>query len=321
MKMPGGMVIWLVLGLVGLWLLSGIYIVNPDEEGVVLRFGKYDRTEGPGPHYALPAPIESVYKPQVTQVLRCEVGFRSTGQATTFRQGELRSVPKEASMLTGDENIVNVQFSVQYKINDAVKYLFNITDPTNLVRNAAEAAMREVIGNSLIDSAITDGKLKIQSDATVLLQQVLDRYEAGIQVLAVQMQDVHPPQEVSDAFKDVASAREDKSRIINEAEAYRNALLPQARGEAAAILNKAEAYRVARLQQAEGESRRFDALRQEYEKAPDVTRQRLYYETMEEILAASKDKTLLDSGVSGKVLPHMPLPGTPAFGVLPSEKK
>lgn len=321
MKMPGGMVIWLVLGLVGLWLLSGIYIVNPDEEGVVLRFGKYDRTEGPGPHYALPAPIETAYKPQVTQVLRCEVGFRSTGQATTFRQGELRSVPKEASMLTGDENIVNVQFSVQYKISDAVKYLFNISDPTNLVRNAAEAAMREVIGNSLIDSAITDGKLKIQSDATVLLQEVLDRYEAGIQVLAVQMQDVHPPQEVSDAFKDVASAREDKSRIINEAEAYRNALLPQARGEAAAILNKAEAYRVARLQQAEGESRRFDALRQEYEKAPDVTRQRLYYEAMEEILAASKDKTLLDSGVSGKVLPHMPLPGTPAFGVLPSEKK
>ena len=299
MKMPGGMVVWLVLGLVGLWLLSGIYIVNPDEEGVVLRFGKYERTEGPGPHYALPAPIESVYKPQVTQVLRCEVGFRSTGQATTFRQGELRSVPKEASMLTGDENIVNVQFSVQYKISDAVKYLFNISDPTNLVRNAAEAAMREVIGNSLIDSAITDGKLKIQSDATVLLQQVLDRYEAGIQVLAVQMQDVHPPQEVSDAFKDVASAREDKSRI----------------------LNRAEAYRVARLQQAEGESRRFDALRQEYEKAPDVTRQRLYYETMEEILAASKDKTLLDSGVSGKVLPHMPLPGTPAPGVLPSEKK
>ena len=142
-----------------------------------------------------------------------------------------------------------------------------------------------------------------------------------MRVIAVQLQDVHPPKEVSDAFKDVASAREDKSRIINEAEAYRNALLPQARGEAAAILNRAEAYRVARLQQAEGESRRFDALRQEYEKAPDVTRQRLYYETMEEILDASKDKTLLDSGVSGKVLPHMPLPGTPAPGVLPSEKK
>ena len=322
MKMPGGMVVWLVLGLVGLWLLSGIYIVNPDEEGVVLRFGKYERTEGPGPITRCPLPSRAP-KPQVTQVLRCEVGFRSTGQATTFRQGELRSVPKEASMLTGDENIVNVQFSVQYKISDAVRYLFNISDltPTNLVRNAAEAAMREVIGNSLIDSAITDGKLKIQSDATVLLQQVLDRYEAGIQVLAVQMQDVHPPQEVSDAFKDVASAREDKSRIINEAEAYRNALLPQARGEAAAILNRAEAYRWRACSRPKASPAASTPCGREYEKAPDVTRQRLYYETMEEILAASKDKTLLDSGVSGKVLPHMPLPGTPAPGVLPSEKK
>ena len=317
----GGKVKWILVALVAVWLLSGIYIVNPDEEGVVLRFGKYDRTVGAGPHYALPFPIETVYKPKVTQVQRVEVGFRSVGQGRTFQQGANRSLPEESGMLTGDENIVNVQFSVQYQIKNPVEYLFNVTDQAAVVKNAAEAAMREVIGNSLIDSAITDGKLKIQSDATVLLQQVLDRYEAGIQVLAVQMQDVHPPQEVSDAFKDVASAREDKSRIINEAEAYRNALLPQARGEAAAILNKAEAYRVARLQQAEGESRRFDALRQEYEKAPDVTRQRLYYETMEEILAASKDKTLLDSGVSGKVLPHMPLPGTPAFGVLPSEKK
>ena len=317
----GGKVKWILVALVAVWLLSGIYIVNPDEEGVVLRFGKYDRTVGAGPHYALPFPIETVYKPKVTQVQRVEVGFRSVGQGRTFQQGANRSLPEESGMLTGDENIVNVQFSVQYQIKNPVEYLFNVTDQAAVVKNAAEAAMREVIGNSLIDSAITDGKLKIQSDATVLLQEVLDRYEAGIQVLAVQMQDVHPPQEVSDAFKDVASAREDKSRIINEAEAYRNALLPQARGEAAAILNKAEAYRVARLQQAEGESRRFDALRQEYEKAPDVTRQRLYYETMEEILAASKDKTLLDSGVSGKVLPHMPLPGTPAFGVLPSEKK
>ena len=317
----GGKVKWILVALVAVWLLSGIYIVNPDEEGVVLRFGKYDRTVGAGPHYALPFPIETVYKPKVTQVQRVEVGFRSVGQGRTFQQGANRSLPEESGMLTGDENIVNVQFSVQYQIKNPVEYLFNVTDQAAVVKNAAEAAMREVIGNSLIDSAITDGKLKIQSDATVLLQEVLDRYEAGIQVLAVQMQDVHPPQEVSDAFKDVASAREDKSRIINEAEAYRNALLPQARGEAAAILNKAEAYRVARLRQAEGESRRFDALRQEYEKAPDVTRQRLYYETMEEILAAARDKTLLDSGVSGKVLPHMPLPGTPAFGVLPSEKK
>ena len=275
MKMPGGMVVWLVLGLVGLWLLSGIYIVNPDEEGVVLR---------------------------------CEVGFRSTGQATTFRQGELRSVPKEASMLTGDENIVNVQFSVQYKISDAVKYLFNISDPTNLVRNAAEAAMREVIGNSLIDSAITDGKLKIQSDATVLLQQVLDRYEAGIQVLAVQMQDVHPPQEVSDAFKDVASAREDKSRIINEAEAYRNELIPKARGLAAEVENQAQAYKETRIRNAEGEANRFLALLKEYEQAKDVTKQRMYLETMEEILSRpGMEKLVLPKDAADRVLPLLPL--------------
>lgn len=292
-----------------IWLLSGIYIVNPDEQGVVLRFGKYDRTVEPGPHYALPEPIEKVYKPRVTQVLRSEVGFRSVGQSATFQQGQVRTVAEEASMLTGDENIVNVQFSVQYKINDPIQYLFNVSDPTALVRNAAEAAMREVIGNSEIDSAITDGKLKIQSDATQLLQQILDRYGAGIKIIAVQLQDVHPPKEVIDAFKDVASAREDKSRIINQAEAYRNELLPKARGQAAALRNDAQAYSATRVRNAEGEAARFDALRKEYDKAPKVTRQRLYYEAMEDILANSPEKVLLDGNAAEKALPLLPLPG------------
>ena len=212
-------------------------------------------------------------------------------------------------MLTGDENIVNVQFSVQYKINDPVQYLFNVSAPTALVRNAAEAAMREVIGNSQIDSAITDGKLQIQSEATQLLQTILDRYGAGIRVLAVQLQDVHPPREVIDAFKDVASAREDKSRIINEAEAYRNELLPKARGQAAALRNEAQAYTATRVRAAEGEAARFDALRVEYEKAPKVTEQRLYYEAVEEILAASKDKVVLDGAAAGRALPYLNLPG------------
>ncbi len=267
-KVPNGRLILLVaLAVVALWLLSGIYIVNPDEQGVVLRFGRYDRTVDPGPHYALPAPLETVYKPQVTQVLRSEVGFRSVGQSATFQQGQVRTIAEEASMLTGDENIVNVQFSVQYKISDPVQYLFNVSAPAALVRNAAEAAMREVIGNSEIDSAITDGKLKIQSEATQLLQHILDRYGAGIQVIAVQLQDVHPPKEVIDAFKDVASAREDKSRIINQAEAYRNELLPRARGQAAAMKNQAEAYSATRVRNAEGDAARFDALRVEYDKA------------------------------------------------------
>ncbi len=308
-RFPGGKALGLVAGAgLLLWLLSGIYIVNPDEQGVVLRFGEYNRTEGPGPHYAWPIPIESVYKPQVTQVLRSEVGFRSVGQSATFQQGQVRTIPEEASMLTGDENIVNVQFSVQYKISDAVAYLFNVSAPTALVRNAAEAAMREVIGNSQIDSAITDGKLKIQSEATQLLQAVLNRYGAGIQVLAVQLQDVHPPHEVIDAFKDVASAREDKSRIINEAEAYRNELLPRARGQAAAMRNEAEAYSTTRVRNAEGEAARFDALRVEYEKAPKVTEQRLYYEAIEDILSRSAEKVLMDNPTAGRALPYLNLP-------------
>jgi membrane protease subunit HflK len=315
-RMPGRAFFFVIPAIVLLWLLSGIYIINPDEQGVVLRFGQYNRTEGPGPHYAWPVPVEAVYKPQVTQVLRSEVGFRSVGQAATFQQGQVRTVPEEASMLTGDENIVNVQFSVQYKIDDPVAYLFNVSAPTALVRNAAEAAMREVIGNSQIDAAITDGKLKIQSEATQLLQTILNRYGSGIQVLAAQLQDVHPPQEVIDAFKDVASAREDKSRIINEAEAYRNELLPRARGQAAAARNEAQAYTTTRIQNAEGEADRFDALRVEYEKAADVTKKRLYYEAMEEVLSLSQEKVLMDSAVAKQALPLLPLPGvnTPSAG-------
>lgn len=313
LRVPNGRAVFLVLlAVLVLWLLSGIYIINPDEQGIVLRFGQYNRTEGPGPHYALPVPFETVYKPQVTQVLRSEVGFRSVGQSTTFQQGQLRTIPEEASTLTGDENIVNVQFSVQYKISDPVQYLFNVSAPTALVRNAAEAAMREVIGNSQIDSAITDGKLKIQSEATQLLQNILDRYGAGIQVLAVQLQDVHPPQEVIDAFKDVASAREDKSRIINEAEAYRNELLPKARGQAAAIRNEAAAYSATRMRNAEGDASRFEALRLEHAKAPKVTEQRLYYETIEDILGKAGEKVLMDGAAAARIMPYLPLSGLTA---------
>jgi membrane protease subunit HflK len=307
-RLPNSAFLLAIPAVVLLWLLSGIYIINPDEQGVVLRFGRYNRTEGPGPHYAWPVPIESVYKPPVTRVMRSEAGFRSVGQSRTFQQGQVRSVPDEASMLTGDENIVNVQFSVQYKISDPVAYLFNVDEPEALVRNAAEATMREVIGNSQIDAAITDGKLKIQSDATQLLQTVLNRYTAGIQVLAVQLQDVHPPQEVIDAFKDVASAREDKSRIINEAEAYRNELLPKARGQAAAARNEAQAYSATRVQQAEGDASRFNALRVEYERAPEVTQKRLYYETVEEVLSLSQEKVLMEGNAVGRALPVLPLP-------------
>lgn len=291
-----------------LWLLSGVYIINPDEEGVVLRFGQYDRTVGPGPHYHMPFPVERVYKPKVTQVQRVEIGFRSLAQGNTFQQGQMRTFPEEAAMLTGDENIVNVQFSVQYQIKDPVEYLFNVTDQAAVVRNAAEAAMREVIGNSLIDAALTDGKLRIQNDTTILLQEILDRYKVGVRVLAVQMQDVHPPKDVIDAFKDVASAREDKSRIVNEAEAYRNELLPRTRGAAAEIVYQAEGYRETRTRQADGEAQRFLAVLKEYNQAKDVTRKRLYFETMQEVLARNGvERIILPKDMAGRVLPYLPL--------------
>jgi membrane protease subunit HflK len=304
---PGGKALWwLAAGVVVLWMLSGIYIVEPDEEGVVLRFGEYNRSVPPGPHYRMPFPIESVDTPKVTQVQRVEVGFRSLAKSTG--QAQVRAVPEEAYTLTGDENIVNVQFSVQYKIRDAVEYLFRVTNQAAVVQSAAEAAMREVIGTSEIDSALTDGKLKIQEDATRLLQTILDRYEVGVQIIAVQLQDVHPPQDVIEAFKDVASAREDKSRIINEAEAYRNEILPRARGQAAEMLNQAQAYRMTRIRGAEGEAGRFSAVLAEYLKARDVTKKRLYYETLEDILSSTDlEKIILPQGATDRTLPLLPL--------------
>lgn len=306
---PVGKLVALVLVL--LWAASGIYIVEPDELGVVLRFGRYDRTVESGPHYHLPFPVESVDTPKVTQVQRTEVGFRSLAQGASFQQGGGSIVPEEASMLTGDENIVNVQFSIQYQIKDPVQYLFNVTNPTAVMRSAGEAAMREVIGNSRIDAALTDGKQLIQNETLALLQDILDIYQVGVRVLAVQMQDVHPPKEVIDAFKDVASAREDKSRIINEAEAYQNEVIPRTRGLAAEVVNQAEAYRQARVREAEGLSNRFLAVMTEYNKAKEVTRKRLYLEAMEEVLSApGMEKIIIPGEAGARMLPYLPLDGS-----------
>ena len=301
-----GGVKYVLLAVVVLWLASGIYIVNPDEEGVVLRFGKYVYSTEPGPHYHLPYPIESVEKPKITQVQRVEVGFQSVG--SSGRQGQSRVLPEEASMLTGDENIVNIQFSVQFQIKNSVDYLFNVTNQPAVVKNAAEAVMREVIGNSLIDSALADGKLRIQTDTATLLQDLLDHYQVGVRILGVQLQDVHPPKEVSDAFKDVASAREDKSRLINEAEADRNEMLPKARGLAAEIVNQATAYKESRVLNAQGEAHRFTAILDEYNKAQEVTRQRLFMEAMEEIMSRpGLQKLILSAGGGSSALPLLPL--------------
>jgi len=304
-RLPGGPKIALVVVAL-LWLASGIYIVEPDEAGVVQRFGAYAYSTGPGPHYHLPFPIETAKTPKVSQVRRVEIGFRSTARDGLTTQS--RTVPEESLMLTGDENIVDVQFIVQYQVGNPVDYLFKVDHPDETVKSAAEAAMREVIGDAKIDLVLTAGKVKVQADTKTLLQAMLDRYVCGIDVVAVQLQDVHPPREVVDAFKDVASAREDKVRFVNEADAYVNDILPKARGRAAAILNEAAAYREQVIRRAKGGADRFSALRTEYEKAPAVTRERLFIENMEALLAnPDLEKLILSNEAARQAVPYLPL--------------
>lgn len=306
MNLPGWRIIVLVA--VVLWLGSGIYLVQPDEVGVVKRFGAYNRTTDPGPHYRLPYPFEAVLTPQVTKIQRLEVGYRGSSALTGGTGAQVRQVPEESLMLTGDENIVDVQFTVQFLIDNAQDYLFKVANQDKTVKDAAEAAMREVIGYNKIDAALTDDKLTIQNDTRELLQRILDSYTSGIRVVAVQLQDVHPPMQVIDAFKDVASAKEDKSRFINEAEAYENDLIPRTRGEAASILNQAQAYKESKILQASGDSDRFLFVLEEYRKAQDITKKRIYLETMEEIMSRPEvEKIIISTDSMQRVFPYLPL--------------
>jgi membrane protease subunit HflK len=278
-----------------LWLLTGIYIVGPDEVGVVQTFGKYTRQAQSGLNYHFPYPIETVQTPKVTEVKRIEIGFRSVGKNV------YKTIRKESLMLTGDENIVDAEMIVQFKVKDPVAYLFNFVKPEATVREAAEASLRTVIGRHKIDEALTSGKFMIQEQTRTLLQNILDNYKTGILIVAVQLQDVSPPEQVVAAFKDVASAKEDKNRMINQAEGYRNDIIPKARGEAQANIREAEGYRGARIARAEGDVAKFKAILKEYEKAKDVTETRLYLETIEEILP-NKEKILVPNSADGSFI-------------------
>ena len=304
-RLPGGPKL-ILAAVVLLWAASGIYIVEPDEAGVVQRFGAYAYQTGPGPHYHLPFPIETVKTPKVSQVRRVEVGFRSTSRDGVTTQ--FKAVPEESLMLTGDENIVDVQFIVQYQISNPVDYLFKVDRPDETLKSAAEAAVREVIGDAKIDTVLTSGKVTVQDDTKRVLQAMLQLYNCGVEVVAVQLQDVHPPKQVVDAFKDVASAKEDKIRFVNEADSYANDILPKARGRAAAILNEAGAYREQVIRRAKGGADRFTALRTEYDKAPDVTRQRLFIEGLETLLAnPDLEKLVMSSEAARQAVPYLPL--------------
>ncbi len=278
-----------------LWLLTGVYMVGPDEVGVVRTFGEYTRVAQSGLNYHFPYPIESVNTPKVTEVKRIEIGFR------TLRNGQYRTVEKESLMLTGDENIVDAEMIVQYKIKDPVSYLFNIVGPELTVREASEASLRTVVGRNKIDETLTTGKFTIQEETKTQLQAILDKYESGIHVVAVQLQDVSPPKEVIGAFKDVASAKEDKNRMVNQAEGYRNDIIPKARGEAEAMIRDAEGFKESRIKRAEGDAAKFTTILKEYRKAKSITQKRLFLETMEKVLP-DIDKVVIPDKDSGNML-------------------
>ncbi len=307
--MPGGVGsgrgVALVIGLLAaVWLASGIYRVEADEQGVVLRFGQWVRTEQPGLRYHLPAPIETVLMPKVTRVNRIEVGYRSAGDG---RRGD-RDVPDESLMLTGDENIVDIDFTVFWVIKDAGQYLFKIRDPEATVKKAAESAMREVIGRTDLQPALTEARQQIETSTRQLLQAMLNDYEAGIEVTQVQLQKADPPAPVIDAFNDVQRARADRERARNEAEAYRNDVIPRARGDAERLIQEASAYREQVVNLAQGDADRFRKVYDAYSTAKDVTAKRMYLETMEEILRGA-NKVIIDGNAQGAqgVVPYLPL--------------
>ena len=309
--LPGGnwgkIGIYAALGLViVVWLFSGFYRVGTEEQGVVLRFGQYVETTEAGLHYHLPSPIESVETPKVTRINRVEVGFRGRAGGNSRSAGN--DVPEESLMLTGDENIVDIDFAVLWKISNARNFLFNLRNPEATVKAVAESMMREVVGNSKIDDVLTEGRQQIEIQTRALLQETMDAYGTGIQIVEVKLQSVDPPNTVIDAFRDVQAARADQERLRNEAEAYANDIIPRARGEAAQIRFDAEAYREQTVADAEGQVSRYLAILNEYEKAKDVTRQRMYLETLEEVLGGM-DKVVIDNKQGGSgVVPYLPLP-------------
>ena len=294
----------ILLALVLIWLASGFYRVLPDEQGVVLQFGKYTTTTQPGLNYHFPYPIERVLTPKVTKVNRVEIGYR---QSPDNRTTQIRDVPEESLMLTGDENIVDIDFSVFWIINDAGKFLFNVQVPELTIKSAAETSMREVIGQSKIQSIFTEGRTEIEDKARVLIQSILDDYEAGVTITQVQTQKADPPNEVIDSFRDVQAARADLERQRNEAEAYANDIIPRARGEAEEILQNAEGYKQKVIADSEGKAARFLSIQSEYAKAPVVTKQRIFYETMESVFG-DMDKIIIDKDSGQGVLPYLPLP-------------
>lgn len=287
-----------LLPIIVVYLLTGIFQVGPDEQAVLMLFGKYEKTVGPGIHWYFPRPVGRRIKVKTTKVYRVEVGFRTVEIGPPAKY---RDIPKESLMLTGDENIIDLDFSVQYKIVNLKDYLFKVKNPNSTILSSAEASIRQVVGMFNIDESLTEGKSNIQILTREKLQEILDTYGIGIQILNVQLQDVQPPQQVLQAFKDVASAREDRIRYINEADGYKNDVIPKARGEAKQIINEAIAYKEKRIREANGDVARFLKLYENYKLGEEVTKTRLYLENLERNLK-NVDKVIVDSDVKSGIL-------------------
>ena len=289
-----------ILILIILWLLSGFYKVNANEQGVVLRFGEWVRTTLPGLHYHLPYPIERAKTPKVTKVNKTEIGFRELNNTQ-------RMLLEESLMLTGDENIVDINFSVFWVINDAGKYLFKLRNPDASIKSISESVMREVIGNTPIADALAERRQEIEILSLDKIQNVLDKYESGIKVTQLQLQKVDPPDQVIDSFRDVQRARADKEKVINEGIAYKNDIIPRARGESEQIIQKAEAYKREVVARSEGDAQRFESVLKSYKNNEDVTKKRIYLETLEGIFQ-NATKVIIDTKQGSGVLPYLPLP-------------
>jgi len=290
----GGIIIILFLVFLG----TGIYQVGPDEEAVLLRFGQYSKTVGPGMHWYFPSPIGKRYVVKTTKVYRVEIGFETVEAGPPARY---QNIPEESLMFTGDENMIDVDFSVQYKISNLKDYIFNVRDQYETIKSASESALRQVVGSKGIEETLTVGKEGIQEETREKLKEILDSYGTGIMIIGLQLQDVGPPEEVMQAFKEVANAREDRARFINEADGYRNDIIPNARGQASQMVNRAEAYKEKRIKESQGDVAKFIKLSEKYSLGKEVTKTRMYLETMEKTMPGI-EKIIIDPKLKGSII-------------------
>ncbi|MBV9570978.1 MAG: FtsH protease activity modulator HflK [Alphaproteobacteria bacterium] len=293
----------ILLGVIVVWLLSGIYFVGAREQGVVLRFGQFVARTAPGPNYHLPWPIETVETPEVTKENQINIGYGQVADANG--QVSTQDIPEESLMLTGDENIIDVNFTVFWVIKDAGAYLFNTDNPDQAIKAVAESAMRQVVGQNQIERILTQDREPVQVQVREVMQKTLDQYGAGVTITRVQMQKVDPPLEVISAYRDVQAARTDQDRMRNEAEAYANKIIPEARGQAARIVQEAQGYKQKAIAEASGAAKQFTSVYGEYRKAPEVTRKRMYLETMSRLFAPM-NKVIVDENAAKNIIPYLP---------------